>query len=125
MLTLISEERMLEKLQTVYTTDESEMSTETFRLLVMDACRFVGAATNLCRQIENHRHQHIVASLTSKSWQEDFLIIKHGCDRYWAHAATNLITHRNLPPVDVSSMDDFVNEPFYRKFTELGLEYNP
>lgn len=55
-------------------------------------------------------------------WIED---IKDYLIQQLAHSATNLITHRNLPPVDVSSMDEFKNEPFYRKFTELGLEHKP
>jgi hypothetical protein len=115
---LVTESEFAEYLDKVYTTAESEMSTELYRTLVLDCCRFYGAAIELCREIEDNKLVHRIARLTSKSWADDFLVRKHKVDRYWAHSAANTVTHRNLPPVKVASYDDFELETFYQAWKE-------
>ena len=110
---LVTEAEFATYLDKIYTTAESEMSTELYRQLVLDCCRFYGAAIELCRGIENDKLVHRIARHTSKSWADDFLCHKHSVERYWAHSAANLCTHRNLPAVKVDSYDDFIEEPFY------------
>jgi len=110
---LVTEAEFAEYLSKIYTTSESEMSTELYRTLVLDCCRFYGAAIELCRDIEDNKLVHRIARHTSKSWADDFLCRKHGVDRYFAHSAANTVTHRNLPSVKVDSYSDFIEEPFY------------
>jgi len=108
-------------LSTVYTTDESEMTTEKFRELVLHACRFYGAARLLEVRFskEDWRGACAVGNLASKSFAEDFIMHRVGSDRYHSHQATNLITHRNLPGVHPGNLTEFLMEPFMRKYAEL------
>jgi len=117
---LVTEAEFAPYLDKVFTAAESEMSTDLYRQLVLDCCRFYGAAIEICRGIENDKLVHRIARLTSKSWADDFLVRKHKVDRYWAHSAANTVTHRNLPAVKVDNYDDFELETFYTVWKEQG-----
>lgn len=108
------------RLVKIQTTDESEMPTEQYRLLILDACRFYGAANMLCAQVDGNRAQWLIARKATKSWADDFLVARHGVTRYWAHAATNEVTRQNLPPCEPGNMADFVQEPFYEAWLEVS-----
>lgn len=121
-LTLVPQDKMIERLQTIYTVDESEVSNETYRQLILDALRMHGAANVLCdqRMTANVKHAARIARLTVKSNVEDFLMKKYFVDRYWAHHVMNTITHYNLRPVEPGNITEFKKEPFYLKYLEFS-----
>lgn len=112
----------LERLQKIYTTSETEVLNELYRQLVLDALRFYGAATVLCRESTDSRTQGRIARLSSKSWCDDFLVKRHGVEKYWAHSACNTITHHNLPSCEPGDMADFKDEMFYQVYEEIKRE---
>ena len=57
--------------------------------------------------------------LTTKSYADDYLVRHFGVDLYWAHSATNIITHLNLPAADPGDLAAYAAEEFHQKFIEL------
>lgn len=115
-------EAIKQRLEAIYTHDESECSTELFRALVLDVCRFYGASLYLQNLLpDNHRAQIRIAAKSSKSYADDYIEAKHGVSRYWAHSAANVATHHNLPAAIIAEdeISEFINQPFYEVYTSF------
>lgn len=124
MVRMVTTAELQKRLEQVYSSFESELSSEKFRELVLAACRFYGAARTLEAKLNDQgadwRAVCRVGNLSSKSYADDYLVRHYGVDLYWAHSACNTITHLNLPAVEPEDWATFTEEEFYRKFVELG-----
>jgi len=120
---LMTTAELEKRLEGVYSSFESELSSERFRELVLAACRFYGAArtleTKLNDQGADWRTVARFNRLTTKSYADDYLVRHFGVDLYWAHSATNIITHLNLPAADPGDLAAYAAEEFHQKFIEL------
>lgn len=120
---MVTTDELKKRLETVYSTFESELSSERFRELVLCACRFYGAArtleTKLNDQGADWRTVARFNRLTTKSYADDYLVRTQGVELYWAHSATNIITHLNLPAAAPEDWAAYAEEEFHRKFLEL------
>lgn len=123
MARMVTTAELQKRLEGVYSSFESELSTEKFRELVLAACRFYGAArtleTKLNDQGADWRTVARLNRLTTKSYADDYLVRHYGVDLYWAHSATNTVTALNLPAAVPEDWATFTEEEFYRKFVEL------
>ncbi len=124
MARMVTTAELQKRLEGVYSSFESELSTEKFRELVLAACRFYGAArileTKLNDQGADWRKVCRVGNLASKSYADDYLVRTLGVDLYWAHSACNTVTALNLPAVEPEDWATFTAEEFYRKVLEVG-----
>ena len=123
---LATTDELTKRLEGVYSSFESELSSERFRELVLAACRFYGAARILEAQLNDQgadwRAVCRVGNLSSKSYADDYLVRHFGVDLYWAHSATNTITHLNLPAADPGDLAAYAAEEFHQKFVELSAQ---
>lgn len=120
---LMTTAELEKRLEGVYSSFESELSSERFRELVLAACRFYGAARTLEAKLNDQGADWRTVArfnrLTTKSYADDYLVRHFGVDLYWAHSATNIITHLNLPAADPGDLAAYAAEEFHQKFIEL------
>lgn len=123
---MVTTDELKKRLETVYSSFESELSSERFRELVLAACRFYGAARTLEAKLNDQGAEWRTVArfnrLTTKSYADDYLVRTQGVDLYWAHSATNIITHLNLPAADPGDLAAYAEEEFYQKFVELAAQ---
>ena len=94
-----------------------ELSQPEFDAVVLAAQKFYGAVIKAQEGFDN-RAANAISRLGTKSYCDEYLMKRFGLDSFAAHAISNHLTMRNLPPVE-DGPDQYADMEFYAVYQAL------